>query len=59
MRPLVKLQCPEVDFVCRGDGEQLILDLVEQLEDPTAVAGLIWARRQTHQQSEPSGRPQP
>ena len=23
-RPLVKLQCPEVDFVCRGDGEQLI-----------------------------------
>src|SRR6516164_1702842 len=42
--PLVKLQCPEVDFVCRGDGEQLILDLVEQLEDPTAVAGLTWAR---------------
>ena len=28
--PLVKLQCPEVDFVCRGDGEQLILDLLEQ-----------------------------
>ena len=27
---LVKLQCPEVDFVCRGDGEQLILDLLEQ-----------------------------
>jgi anaerobic magnesium-protoporphyrin IX monomethyl ester cyclase len=42
--PLVKLQCPEVDFVCRGDGEQLILDLVEQLEDPSAVAGLTWAR---------------
>ena len=42
--PLVKLQCPEVDFVCRGDGEQLILDLLEQLEDPVAVAGLTWAR---------------
>ena len=25
---LVKLQCPEVDFVCRGDGEQLVLDLL-------------------------------
>src|SRR5450631_3238948 len=24
---LVKMQVPEVDFVCRGDGEQLILDL--------------------------------
>ncbi len=41
---LVKLQCPEVDFVCRGDGEQLILDLLEQIEDPVAVAGLTWAR---------------
>jgi anaerobic magnesium-protoporphyrin IX monomethyl ester cyclase len=41
---LVKLQCPEVDFVCRGDGEQLILDLLEQLEDPVAVGGLTWAR---------------
>lgn len=42
--PLVKLQCPEVDFVCRGDGEQLILDLLEHLDDPTAVASLTWAR---------------
>ncbi len=41
---LVKLQCPEVDFVCRGDGEQLILDLLERVEDPVAVAGLTWAR---------------
>jgi radical SAM superfamily enzyme YgiQ (UPF0313 family) len=40
--PLVKLQCPEVDFVCRGDGEQLILDLLERIEDPVAVAGLTW-----------------
>ena len=41
---LVKLQCPEVDFVCRGDGEQLILDLLERLDDPSAVAGLTWAK---------------
>ena len=41
---LVKLQCPEVDFVCRGDGEQLILDLLEQLEDPSGVAGVTWAK---------------
>jgi anaerobic magnesium-protoporphyrin IX monomethyl ester cyclase len=42
--PLVKLQCPEVDFVCRGDGEQLILDLLERLEDPSGVASVTWAR---------------
>lgn len=41
---LVKLQCPEVDFVCRGDGEQLILDLVENIDAPETVAGLTWAR---------------
>jgi anaerobic magnesium-protoporphyrin IX monomethyl ester cyclase len=41
---LVKLQCPEVDFVCRGDGEQLILDLLDRLDDPTDVAGVTWAR---------------
>jgi radical SAM superfamily enzyme YgiQ (UPF0313 family) len=41
---LVKLQCPEVDFVCRGDGEQLILDLVERLDDPSGVAGLTWMK---------------
>ena len=41
---LVKLQCPEIDFVCRGDGEQLILDLLEQIDDPVAVGGLTWAR---------------
>jgi radical SAM superfamily enzyme YgiQ (UPF0313 family) len=39
----LKQQCPEVDFVCRGDGEQLILDLLERLDDPDTVAGLTWA----------------
>jgi len=41
---LVKQQCPEVNFICRGDGEQLILDLVAQLDDPSGVAGLTWAK---------------
>jgi radical SAM superfamily enzyme YgiQ (UPF0313 family) len=39
---LVKLQCPEVDFVCRGDGEQLLLDLLERLQDPDTVTGVTW-----------------
>ena len=38
-----KRHCPEVDFVCRGEGEQLILDLLERLDDPDTVAGLTWA----------------
>ena len=42
--PLVKRQCPDVDFVCRGDGEQLILDLVERLDDPEGVAGVTWSK---------------
>ncbi len=41
---LVKLQCPEVDFICRGDGEQLIIDLVNNLDNPAAVAGLTWLK---------------
>jgi radical SAM superfamily enzyme YgiQ (UPF0313 family) len=41
---LVKLQCPEVDFVCRGDGEQLLLDLLAHLNDPEGVASLTWTR---------------
>ena len=32
---LVKMQCSEVDFVCRGDGEQLLLDLLERLRQVT------------------------
>ena len=41
---LVKLQCPEVDFVCRGDGEQLLLDLLANFDHPEAVAGLTWTK---------------
>jgi radical SAM superfamily enzyme YgiQ (UPF0313 family) len=39
----VKAQCPEVDFVCRGDGEELILELLERFDDPDTVGGLTWA----------------
>ncbi|MFO0774489.1 MAG: radical SAM protein [Nitrospiraceae bacterium] len=42
--PLVKAQCPEVDFVCRGDGEQLILDLLAHMDAPEAVASLTWMK---------------
>ena len=42
---LVKLQVPEIDFVCRGDGEQLILDLAERLDDPDTVVGVTWQER--------------
>jgi len=40
---LIKIQCPEVDFICRGDGEQLILDLIEHLDNPSEVNGVTWA----------------
>ena len=42
---LVKMQVPEIDFVCRGDGEQLILDLVERLDDPDTVTGVTWQEK--------------
>ncbi len=38
----VKRQVAEVDFVCRGDGEQLILDLLDHLDDPSSVLGVTW-----------------
>ena len=42
--PLVKQQFPEVDFVCRGNGEQLILDILEHMDDPAGVEGVTWAK---------------
>ena len=38
----IKRQVAEVDFVCRGDGEQLILDLLAHLDDPSGVLGVTW-----------------
>jgi radical SAM superfamily enzyme YgiQ (UPF0313 family) len=40
----MKRQCPEVNFVCRGDGEQLLLDLLDRLDDPGTVAGVTWTK---------------
>jgi len=40
----VKLQCTEVDFVCRGDGEQLLLDILANFDSPEAVASLTWMK---------------
>jgi len=51
---LVKMQCPEVDFVCRGDGEQLLLDLLERLDDPATVAGVTWQERDGTLRANPS-----
>jgi radical SAM superfamily enzyme YgiQ (UPF0313 family) len=39
---LVKMQVSEVDYVCRGDGEQLILDLLNRPDDPGSIPGLTW-----------------
>ena len=54
----VKSQCPEVDFVCRGDGEQLILDLLERLGDPDTVAGLTWQEKNGRVRINPNGSPE-
>lgn len=54
----VKLQCPEVDFVCRGDGEQLILDLLDKLDSPGEVAGLTWCGENGQLRSNPPRPPE-
>lgn len=40
----VKRQCTEIDYVCRGDGEQVIIDMLANLEDPEKVDGLTWTK---------------
>jgi radical SAM superfamily enzyme YgiQ (UPF0313 family) len=36
--------CPDIDSVGVGEGEELLPDYVEHLEDPRSVAGLVWRR---------------
>ena len=36
--------CPFIDYVGRGEGEELLLDFLAHLGDPGAVAGLTWRR---------------
>ena len=39
---LILKQVPEIDFIGRGEGESLILDLAERRDDPSTVEGLTW-----------------
>ncbi len=34
--------CPDLDGVAVGEGEELLPDYLDHLEDPGAVAGLVW-----------------
>ncbi len=34
--------CPYADFVGRGEGEELLPDFLENLDDPGKVCGLVW-----------------
>jgi len=34
--------CPDLDFVAVGEGEELLPDYLDNLDDPGAVAGLVW-----------------
>ncbi|MGO8928835.1 MAG: B12-binding domain-containing radical SAM protein [Limisphaerales bacterium] len=34
--------CPDIDCVGRGEGEELLPDYLEHLDNPGSVAGLVW-----------------
>jgi radical SAM superfamily enzyme YgiQ (UPF0313 family) len=36
--------CPDIDCVGVGEGEELLPDYLDHLDDPGAVAGLVWRR---------------
>ncbi len=36
--------CPDIDCVGRGEGEELLPDYLEHLRQPESVAGLVWRR---------------
>ncbi len=38
--------CPEIDCVGVGEGEELLPDYLANLEDPGSVPGLVWRNRQ-------------
>jgi radical SAM superfamily enzyme YgiQ (UPF0313 family) len=42
--PQIARECDELDFICRGEGEELILDLLANLETPDRVFGLAFKR---------------
>jgi anaerobic magnesium-protoporphyrin IX monomethyl ester cyclase len=39
---LILADCPEADFIGRGEGEELLVDFLANLDDPGTVAGLVW-----------------
>ncbi len=38
----VLADCPCADYVCKGEGEELLPDLLDNLNDPGKVRGLVW-----------------
>jgi len=39
--------CPEIDCIGVGEGEELLPDYLDHLDDPGSVAGLVWRRGAT------------
>lgn len=37
--------CLDVDAVCVGEGEELLPDYLQNLDDPSVVAGLVWRHK--------------
>jgi radical SAM superfamily enzyme YgiQ (UPF0313 family) len=44
--PQIARECDEVDYICRGEGEELILDLLANLETPEKVGGIAFKTKQ-------------
>ena len=42
--PQIARECVDVDYVCRGEGEELILDLLANLETPEKVNGIAFLK---------------
>jgi radical SAM superfamily enzyme YgiQ (UPF0313 family) len=38
----IMADCPDADFIGKGEGEELLPDFLENLDDPGSVAGLVW-----------------
>ena len=45
--------CPDIDCVGVGEGEELLPDYLDHLDDPSSVAGLVWRRNGTVAQNPP------
>lgn len=45
--------CPDIDCVAVGEGEELLPDYLDHLDNPAAVAGLVWRQGNTIVQNSP------